>query len=100
MPFAPENPLEEVLAVAARDPAARPQFYGVLMQSPLLVLGRAEGHDASGAMLPRLGGRGFELAQISNRGRRYHPAFTSMTRLRAFDAETQTYFTVLARSLF
>ncbi|HXB58038.1 MAG TPA: enhanced serine sensitivity protein SseB C-terminal domain-containing protein [Candidatus Acidoferrales bacterium] len=38
MQFTPTNDLEHTLAQAARDPAARPRFYQLLLESTLLVL--------------------------------------------------------------
>jgi SseB protein N-terminal domain/SseB protein C-terminal domain len=100
MPFAPENPLEEILVRAASDPALRPQFYGLLMQSPLVVMGRVEAHDACDVTLARLDGRGFELAQITGHGRNFHPVFSSLRRLHTFDPAPPPYFTVAGRALF
>ena len=38
MNFTPTNELERSLVLAANDPAARPQFYKLLLESQLFVL--------------------------------------------------------------
>jgi hypothetical protein len=101
MPFAPENPLEELLHRAVSDPAARPKFLELLMQSPLFVLGRVEDHDACDEILPSLDTRAFELCRVHVQKRGYHPVFTARSRIAALPIkEQQGYFTVLGRTLF
>ena len=101
MTFAPENALEEALQRSVSDPAARPQFYRLLMQSPLIVPGRVEGHTDSGAVLQALDAHHFELLQVKAKDRLYHPVFTALSRLTVFaKGGEQDYFTVIGRSLF
>ena len=45
MPFISENELEQALVKAAKDPAAGPDFYRLLLESALLVMGTAEGKE-------------------------------------------------------
>ena len=45
MPFIPENELERALVAAVNNPAAAPEFYRLLLQSDLLVLGTVEGQE-------------------------------------------------------
>ena len=45
MPFIAENELEQALVKAVKNPAAAPDFYRLLLESNLLVLGTAEGQE-------------------------------------------------------
>jgi hypothetical protein len=100
MSFAPENPLEELLMRAVRDASLRPAFYGLLLQSPLLAVGRVERHNFPDKVLPLLDAHHFELAQVTAKGKPYHPVFTAMSRLRIFQEAPVEYFTVIGRTLF
>jgi SseB protein N-terminal domain/SseB protein C-terminal domain len=87
--FLPENPLEDVLARAMTEPLARPQFYKLLVDSPLVILGRIGGAQNDQLTIPTL----------RHNGREYLPIFSGLTRLEAFGAE-QEHFTIGARQLF
>ena len=43
MPFIPENDLERALVNASHDATAAPNFYRLLLDSELLVLGTVDG---------------------------------------------------------
>ena len=45
MLFIPENELEQALVKAVKNPAAAPDFYRLLLESDLLVMGTAEGQE-------------------------------------------------------
>ena len=47
MLFIPENELEQALVRAVKEPASAPDFYRLLLESQLLVLGTAEGREAA-----------------------------------------------------
>jgi len=100
MSFAPENELEAALQRAATAPASRPRFYAMLMQSPLYVLGRVQGHNAVDTVLTSLEERYFDLMRITIEGRDYHPVFTAASRIQAMIREPQPCFAVLGRALF
>ena len=89
MAFVPENPLEEALMLATRDPLARPAFYRLLVESPLVVMGRAEGPAQEQLTIPTL----------RFNGREYLPIFSSLSRLTQFAGERE-HFTRQARALF
>jgi len=86
MVFEPENELEQAMFLAASQEAARPEFYRVLMESDLLVLGEL--------------GEGMSIETLENNGRYFHPVFTSLTRLKAFVPGQMPYFTMQGRMLF
>lgn len=84
-----ENPLEEALVAAARDPSRHPAFYRVFLSSDLFVVDertdqRGEGHVelAPGAQL--------KLKFVNVEGDPHLPVFSSLTRLRqVVQAETR-----------
>jgi hypothetical protein len=86
MAFTPENDLERTMLRAASDPAERPAFYRLLLSSELVALGEF--------------GRSLVLDIVENRGRKYHPVFTSRCRLDAFTPEPMPSFTIPAHVLF
>jgi hypothetical protein len=90
MAFLPENPLEEVLARAMTDPLARPQFYKLLVESDVVVMGRTGGPRNDALTIPTL----------RHNGREYLPIFSARTRLKAFGAADREHFTIAARQLF
>ena len=58
MPFISENELERALVKAAQNPASAPDFYRLLLESDLLVLGTVEGQeDATDQFTLAPGGR-------------------------------------------
>ncbi|MEI9994720.1 MAG: enhanced serine sensitivity protein SseB C-terminal domain-containing protein [Rhizomicrobium sp.] len=89
MAFLPENPLEETLARAVSDPLARPEFYRLLMESELVVLGRAAGEPLQ-----------LTIAALRHNGREYLPAFSALSRLTTFAGAGREHFRMPARTLF
>lgn len=92
MSFEPENALEETLVRAGTDPLARPEFYRLLMETELVVLGRAE---------PMAEGKlDLQIGQLRHNGRDYLAVFSALSRLRSFSAKEEPHFTLGARPLF
>jgi type III secretion system (T3SS) SseB-like protein len=87
--FVPENPLEEALLRARTDPLSRPAFYRLLMESELVVMGRAEGEAQDRFIIPTL----------RFNGREYLPVFTTTARLEDF-APGRECFAKPARTVF
>jgi hypothetical protein len=93
MAFVPENALEEALDRAAADPMARVTFYQRLMESSLVVMGRAtpiegtEKHNLS-------------ITSLRHNGREYLAIFTAESRLLRFAGPDTTRFVMDARPLF
>jgi hypothetical protein len=85
----PETPLEEALMRARSDALARPVFYRLLMETPLIVMGRAEGPEQMQMTIPSL----------RFNGRDYLPVFTTVARLEHF-MPGREYFTKQARIVF
>jgi SseB protein C-terminal domain/SseB protein N-terminal domain len=100
MAFVPENALESALMHAAKDAAARPEFYRLLLESDLLVLGRVAratpGTDGP-TVLP---GDSLQIVSAEINGRTSHPVFSSTTRLQTYIREQQNFLTLKGRALF
>ncbi|MBS0469599.1 MAG: enhanced serine sensitivity protein SseB C-terminal domain-containing protein [Proteobacteria bacterium] len=92
MSFEPENALEETLVRAGTDPLARPEFYRLLMETELVVLGRAEPMNE--------GKLDLQIGQLRHNGRDYLAVFSALSRLRNFSAKDEPHFTLGARPLF
>jgi hypothetical protein len=98
--FEPENPLERALVRAMQDAAARPEFYRLLMASNLFVVGEV------GRPLPPDGPAELQtddmmkLAFVEREGRKYHPVFSALSRLRSFTPPDKQHFCLLGRDLF
>jgi hypothetical protein len=100
MAFAPENALEDALMHATREPAARPEFYRLLLESDLLVLGRVA-RAIPGTEGPTvLPGDSLQIRSAQINGRASHPVFSSLTRLQAYIRERDDFLTLKGRALF
>lgn len=85
--LAPENALESaMLRAAAADNAAILDFYRLLLESELIVLGTA--------------GERLALDTLKNETGFFHPVFTSETRLGAFGQSDAKHFKLPGRRLF
>jgi len=86
MGFEPENRLEQAMLLAASHEHARPEFFRLLMESELVVLGVLD--------------EGMSIDTVVNNGKRYHPVFTSELRLNRFLAEPRPSFRMKGYVLF
>jgi len=87
MAFEPENELERAMLRASTQESARPEFYRLLLDSELVVLGEA-------------GDTGMSIETVANAGKRFHPVFTSPRRCEGFAPGQMPRFRMLARALF
>jgi hypothetical protein len=86
MTFEPENPMEEAL-MRAESPAARREFYRLLLTSDVLVVGR-KAED----------GR-LQIVTSERDGQKYVTVFTSQTRLKNHVQKTVNTLTMNGRLL-
>jgi hypothetical protein len=97
--FEPENALEKTLQRAMREPEARPEFYRLLLESELFVIGQIappEGGEATA----QTGGR-LMIATLPFEGRDYHPVFTALSRLKTFVPDDDVaHLAIAGRTLF
>jgi hypothetical protein len=100
MTFVPENDLETALMQAARNPAARPEFYRLLLESDLFVIGDAGNRPTSDTIRDVLPGEHLNILSVRQGNHDAHPVFTSLTRLRTFIQDERGYLALTGRSLF
>jgi hypothetical protein len=82
MPFEPQNALEKALMQAADDPAQRPNFYKVLVESDLFVIQEGPIPTTSGTRVSQ-GGDTLQIKNLPWNGKPYIPVFSSLPRLQA-----------------
>ncbi|HEY0265970.1 MAG TPA: SseB family protein, partial [Rhizomicrobium sp.] len=99
MAFKPENRLEEALVAAVGDPAAAPDFYRLLLESSLMVLGTAEGHEFSHDSFSLSPNTRLNLVPGFKDGQRYLPVFTSLTRMQDYVKQDSKYLSLNGRIL-
>ena len=92
MDFEPENGLEKAMLLAASQPAARPDFFRLLMNSEVFVLGEiVKDGDGPG---------GLSIEALGRDGVKYLPIFTSETRLHGFVQGQMPFFAINGYALF
>src|SRR5438445_3786883 len=100
MPFEPQNPLEKALVRATEDADARPEFYRLLMASNLFVVGDVGRSVPSDRPAALQDDDLLKLAFVEREGRKYHPVFSAMSRLRDFTPADKQHFCLIGRDLF
>jgi hypothetical protein len=100
MTFEPENALEQALQRAMTEPAVRPEFYRLLLEANLYIIGQmAEGAPAQAESAGQSGGR-LMIATITHQNRQYHPVFTALSRLQNFVQQDVQHLAIAGRTLF
>jgi hypothetical protein len=94
-----ENPLEVALRLAANEPAHRPEFYRLLLESSVYILGHSDG-PGSGAVSLEAGAKISIQNWARNDGSPVIPFFTSLEALQRAIEHEVTYMALPARSLF
>ncbi len=93
------NDLEFALQRAADEPAARPEFYKLLVESTIYILGDTDYADEGGFVIPT--GAKFEIMNWQRQdGSKVIPFFTSVSALQKAIEKEQTYLALPARSFF
>ena len=99
MPFISENELERALVKAVKSPASAPDFYRLLLESDLLVMGTVEGQeDASERFTLAPGGRIKLVTGVKN-GVSFLPIFSSLLRMQEYVKQETKYLSVNGRAL-
>ena len=99
MPFISENELERALVQAAKNPAATPDFYRLLLESDLLVMGTVEGReDAIKQFILSAGGR-INLVTAARSGGTFLPVFSSLPRMQDYVKQESKYLSIKGRAL-
>jgi hypothetical protein len=99
MPFIPENELERALVKAVQDRAAAPDFYRLLLDSDLLVLGSAEGQDDATEKFALAPGGKLNLVIGTKNGGQFLPVFSSLVRMQDYVKQGGKYLSVNGRAL-
>ncbi len=94
-----EDPLERALRLAASEPAHRPEFYRLLLESTVLVLGSA-GEATDGKLELQAGSKIALQNWEKPDGSLIVPFFSSIAPLRRAITVQQNYIALPARSLF
>jgi hypothetical protein len=99
MPFISENKLEEALVAAATNPAAAPDFYRLLLESDLLVLGTVNGQQTPTEKFHAEAGSTFSFVSGERDGNKFLPIFSSLTRMQAYVKQESKYMSMKGRDL-
>ncbi len=96
----PGNPLELALVAAASDPAARPLFYRLLVESPLLMLDLASEPPTEDKTEVLQAGTTLKAACVDIAGVSHTAVFSSLAVLQGFIEAEHKYVSMLGRDLF
>lgn len=99
MPFISENRLEEALVQAVKNPGAAADFYRLLLETDLLVLGTVEGQETATSQFSLEPGGQLALVTGERNGERFLPVFSSLPRMQTYVKEESRYLTVNGRAL-
>ena len=99
MPFVSENRLEEALVRAVENPATAPDFYRLLLENDLLVLGTVEGQEDATSQFSLEPGGQLKLVTGERNGERFLPVFSSLPRMQTYLKEESRYLSVKGRAL-
>jgi len=98
--FVPENDLESALVCAAKEPAARPEFYRLLLSSDLFIIGEVEGRSLSNTTNTIQPGEQIQIARGEMNGKSFHPVFSSLKRLEENNRGGGEWLSLNGRLLF
>lgn len=99
MLFIPENALEKALVEAVKIPSTAPNFYRLLLDSDLLVMGTAEGREDAQEQFSLSPGTNLKLVTGLKDGAQYLPVFSSLARMQEFVTQETKYLSVNGRAL-
>ena len=99
MLFIPENELERALVKAVKNSAAAPDFYRLLLESDLLVLGTAQGQEGATEVFTLAPGNNLNLVTGLKDGHRYLPVFSSVLRMQEYVKQECKYLSINGRAL-
>jgi hypothetical protein len=100
MTFIPENELENALMRAAKEPAARPEFYRLLLSSDLFIIGKVEGRSLSDTPHTIEPGEQIQIVRGEINSKSFHPVFSSLKRLEENNRDGSDWLSLNGRLLF
>lgn len=95
----PGNPLEHALVAAATEPSARPLFYRLLLESPLLILDASPDSAIPDGKTVLTEGTQVRAVCVEVEGVPHTVVFSSLAVLRGFLQVEQKYISMLGRDL-
>jgi hypothetical protein len=98
--FEPENELEHALVRAIDDAQVRPLFYQLLMASNIFVVGEIGRRVPADRPTTLKREDVIKLAFVEREGRKFHPVFSALTRLRTFTPPDKQHFCLRGEDLF
>ncbi|HEY1877457.1 MAG TPA: enhanced serine sensitivity protein SseB C-terminal domain-containing protein [Rhizomicrobium sp.] len=99
MPFISENELERALVSAVKNPASAPDFYRLLLESELLVMGTVEGQEDAAEQFAVAPGGKVNLVTGFKNGSTFLPVFSSLLRMQEYVKQETKYLRVNGRAL-
>lgn len=99
MPFLSENKLEEALVAAVKNPATAPDFYRLLLESDLLILGTVNGQQEAAKKFHAEAGSTFSFVSGERNGFKFLPVFSSLTRVQTYVKQESKYLSMKGRDL-
>jgi hypothetical protein len=99
MPFISENELERALVKAVKSPASAPDFYRLLLESDLLVMGTVEGQESAREEFTLTPGGRINLVTAVKNGGTYLPVFSSLPRMQEYVKQETKFLRVNGRAL-
>ena len=99
MLFIAQNELEKTLIEAVKNPSSAPDFYRLLLESDLLVMGSAEGQEEAQEQFSLAPGSNLKLVTELKDEQPYLPVFSSLARMQEFVQQETKYLSVNGRAL-
>jgi hypothetical protein len=99
MLFVAENALEKALVEAVKNPSSASDFYRLLLESDLLVMGSAEGQEDAQEKFSLAPGSNLRLVTGLKDGSQYLPVFSSLARMQEFVKQETKFLSINGRDL-
>ena len=99
LPFIAENELEKALVKAVKNPLHAPDFYRLLLEADLLVLGTVEGREDASEKFTLTPGGKFNLVTGLKDGAPFLPVFSSLLRMQEYVKQESKYLSINGRAL-
>src|SRR5438128_2129182 len=99
MLFIAENELEKALVEAVKNPSSAPDFYRLLLESDLLVMGSAEGREDAQEQFSLAPGSNLKFVTGLKDGSQYLPVFSSLARMQEYVTQETKYLSINGRDL-
>jgi hypothetical protein len=99
MPFISENELERALVKAVKNPATAPDFYRLLLEADLLVMGAVQGQESATEKFTQAPGGKFNFVTGIKDGGQFLPVFSSVPRMQDYVKQETKFLAINGRAL-